>query len=150
MSPELQEEIGLEPSQLRSLLDTFSPLLLKVVAAPPDAIEIAALAGLLHSFYNGVENILKRIVVHSGESLPSGISWHSELLESMAAPGPGRPSVIGRDLFERLRAYLGFRHVYRHSYTFQIKWSKMQPLVMDIGEVLRDLESSVKDLPADT
>lgn len=28
-----------------SLLDTFSPLLLKVAAAPPDAIEIAALAG---------------------------------------------------------------------------------------------------------
>ena len=68
----------------------------------------------------------------------------------MAAPGPGRPPVISRELFEQLRAYLGFRHVYRHSYTFQLKWSKMQPLVVGIGDILRDLESSVKDLPADT
>ena len=78
MSPELQEEIGLELSQLRSLLDTFSPLLLKVAAVPPDAIETAALPGLLHSFYTGLENILKRIAVHSRETLPSRISCHSE------------------------------------------------------------------------
>jgi len=147
VSPELQDEIGLELSQLRSLLDTFSPLLLKVAAAPPDAIEIAALAGLLHSFYNGVENILKRIGVHSGDVLPASISWHSELLESMAAPGPGRPAVIGRVLFERLRSYLGFRHVYRHSYTFQLRWSKMQPLVAGIGETLKELEAAVENFP---
>jgi len=147
VSPELHDEIGLELSQLRSLLDTFSPLLLKVAITPPDAIEIAALAGLLHSFYNGVENILKRIAVHSGANPPSSTSRHSELLESMAAPGSGRLAVINRDLLERLRSYLGFRHVYRHSYTFQLRWSKMQPLVAGIEETLNELEASVKDLP---
>jgi len=148
VSPELQDEIGLELSQLRSLLDTFSPLLLKVAITPPDAIEIAALAGMLHSFYNGVENILKRIAVHSGETLPASTSWHSELLESMAAPGSSRPAVITRDLLERLRSYLGFRHMYRHSYTFQLRWSKMQTLVAGVGETLKELETSVKVLPS--
>jgi hypothetical protein len=147
VSPELQDEIGLEFSQLRSLLDTFSPLLLKVAITPPEAIEIAALAGMLHSFYNGVENILKRIAVHSGENLPASISWHSELLESMAAPGSGRPAVISRDLLERLRSYLGFRHVYRHSYTFQLQWPKMEALVAGVGKTLKDLEASMKILP---
>jgi len=119
-----------------------------VAITPPDAIEIAALAGLLHSFYNGVENILKRIAVHSGAIPPSSTSWHSELLESMAAPGSGRLAVINRDLLERLRSYLGFRHVYRHSYTFQLRWSKMQPLVAGIEETLKEFEASVKDLPS--
>ena len=55
--------------------------------------------------------------------------------------------MIGRELLERLRSYLGFRHVYRHSYTFQLQWSKMEALVAGIGETLRDLEASVKVLP---
>lgn len=142
MSPELQDEIGLELDQLRTLLDTFGPLLLKVTVEPPDAIETAALAGLLHSFYNGVENILKRVAFHSGEPLPRGDSWHAELLEAMAKPGEKRSPVLTADLVERLRAYLGFRHMYRHSYTFQLRWAKMQPLVDGIGEALRELEAA--------
>lgn len=149
MSPELRDEVQLELVQLHTLLDTFRPLLLKVVAIPPDAIEVAALAGLLHSFYNGIENILKRIAVHSGEPSPRSLAWHSELLESMAAAGPGRPAVLGSELLDRLRSCLGFRHMYRHSYTCQLRWEKMQPLVAEIESTLELLETAVKGIIAD-
>jgi hypothetical protein len=130
VSPELQDEIRLELAQLHTLLGTFRPLLLQVKAAPPDAIEVAALAGLLHSFYNGVENVLKRIAVHSGEQLPTSISWHSELLD-------------------RLRTYLGFRHVYRHSYTFQLRWEKMQPLITGIEDTFHRFETAAEAVSTD-
>lgn len=146
MSPELQDEIQLELAQLHSLLETFSPLLGKVSTVSPDAIEVAALAGLLHSFYSGIENILKRIAVHSGDAPPASASWHSDLLESMAVSVPGRAAVLDIELLERLRSYLGFRHVYRHSYTFQLRWVKMQALVEQIQETLRLLETSLKSV----
>ena len=149
MSPELQDEIRLELAQLRTLLGTFRPLLLKVKAAPPDAIEVAALAGLLHSFYNGVENILKRIAVHSGQQLPTSISWHSELLESMAIPAAGRKAVLDGELLDRLRTYLGFRHVYRHSYTFQLRWEKMQPLITGIEDTFHRFETAAEAVSTD-
>ena len=40
----------------------------------PDFIEISAAALLLHSFFNGVENILVLIFKHYGEELPTEIN----------------------------------------------------------------------------
>jgi hypothetical protein len=62
----------------------------------------------------------------------------------MAIPGSGRPALLGEELLERLRACLGFRHMYRHSCTFQLQWAKMQPLVERIEETLQMLETSLK------
>jgi hypothetical protein len=54
-----------------------------------------------------------------------------------------RPPVISRDLLERLQPYLQFRHVFRNSYSFQLRWEKMQPLVLDCGETLSSLRAEV-------
>ena len=72
MLPELNEEINLELAQLHRLLNSFAPLRKKVQGSPPDTIEIVALAGLLQSFYNGIENILKRIVLKIDKVFPGG------------------------------------------------------------------------------
>ena len=52
-----------EREQLRRLLTGLQPLLIKCRETPPNQIELAALAALLHSFYTGVENIFKRAAV---------------------------------------------------------------------------------------
>lgn len=74
---ELQEEAQLELAQIKVLITSFRPLFKKVVSSAPDTFETVALAGFLHAFYTGTENIFKRIALHVDGGLPSGGAWHS-------------------------------------------------------------------------
>jgi len=135
----LRKQIEVEREQLQQLLVTHQPLLDKCTAAEPDAIELSALAAMLHAFYTGIESIFKRIEVELGQELPQGDAWHRQLLKAMARPGRGRPPVISAALEETLRDYLAFRHVFRQAYTFQLKWARMSALVLGCEETLRRL-----------
>jgi hypothetical protein len=58
---DVREKAAVEREQLHRLLDNCRPLLQGCTANPPNDVELIALAAMLHSFYNGVENIFKRI-----------------------------------------------------------------------------------------
>jgi hypothetical protein len=144
MSPKLAAFIDVERTQLRQLLAEHRPLLLKVQTTVPDGIERSAIAAMLHSFYTGTENLLKRIAIECDGGLPGGPKWHRALLDSMAAPGNARPAVLSATLHARLAEYLQFRHVFRQAYSFQMQWEKMQPLVSDCQATLTDLEAQLQ------
>jgi thiamine kinase-like enzyme len=55
------EEIENEIELIDELIVSHKQLLDKVETSIPNRIEISALATVLHSFYNGVENIFSRI-----------------------------------------------------------------------------------------
>ena len=77
----------------------------------------AALGAFVHSFYNGVENVLKRLAQEVDRSVPTGEGWHRALLRRMAAEVPGvRPAVLRPNTVAALEPYLGFRHFFRHSF----------------------------------
>ncbi len=139
MSPELREEIALELAQLWRALDQFGPLIDQARVRAPNRVETLAAAGLLHSLYTGIENLFKRVAIHLDGGPPRGEAWHSQLLESMARPGPNRPSVISVSLRDRLRTYLDFRHVFRQAYSFELQWSKMAPLVFHCRQTLEEV-----------
>ena len=42
-----------------------------------------------------------------------------------------------------LQDYLGFRHVFRQAYSFQLDWEKMSPLVLNCEGTLRELEAAL-------
>lgn len=102
---EAKAEIAFEFSQLHQLLDTYRPLLTKLSTVEPDRVESIAVGGILQSFYNGVENIFRRIALESGGIL-TGPTWHRDLLEAMAHPETSRKAVISEVLRDRLREYL--------------------------------------------
>ena len=136
----LQKQVTVELEQLNHLLETHRPLLNKCTMEEPDRIEISALAAMLHAFYNGIENILKRIAIQIDKDSPRGDFWHRQLLDKMICSTSSRPAVISSSLRDILRDYLYFRHVIRHAYTFDLKWEKMAGLVEGCEKTMRLLE----------
>lgn len=51
------DQITFEIAQIDKLFEVYAELLSRVQQRQPDTVEIAAVASVLHSFYNGVENI---------------------------------------------------------------------------------------------
>ena len=144
MWPKIEKQAAVEMSQLRNLLQTHHPLLEKCSHIKPDAIERSALAAMLHSFYTGIENIFKRVAVEIDGDPPKGEIWHRQLLDRMSHPDKQRPAVISEELRNKLSTYLEFRHVFRHAYTFELRWEKMAELVLDGEKTFAQLESEIR------
>lgn len=138
----LSAQTDVEFQQLDRLLATYRPLLERCQSEVPNAIELSALAAMLHSFYNGIENLLKRVAVETGEALPDGDVWHRKLLDQMSRPTDARPAVLTEELRSTLRLYLDFRHMFRHSYTFDLRWEKMREPALSCQATLDALRNA--------
>lgn len=129
------EQIEFEIGQIEHLLYVYADLLTRVQHKSPDAVEMAAVASVLHSFYNGLKNIFSGVAKRVDGELPGGLESHNLLLKRMMLPGVSRPPFLSRDTGNRLVDYLGFRHFYRHSYTFFLDWEKVGELVTYLIDV---------------
>jgi hypothetical protein len=118
----LRKQVAVEFEQLDILIEVHRPLLDKCEKAAPTDIELSALAAMMHSFYTGIENIFKRVAVELDDDLPTGKSWHRELLDSMSEPSDRRSAVLSAELRHRLEEYLKFRPFFRQAYSFQFEW----------------------------
>jgi hypothetical protein len=147
---EVRLDINYELPLLRRLLDEFDGEFKAALTAPtpPSVPKVAAIAGALHSFYNGIENILKRIAKTGDGGAPSGPDWHAELLRRMSQPTNVRPALLDPSLFATLDDYLGFRHVFRSHYSFELTWEFMTPLVKNARPTLDQLEQRLKEFLA--
>lgn len=143
MWPDLKDQIAVEDAQLQQLLDVHKPLLEKCHSDPPNPIELSALAALLHSFYTGLENLFRRVAVEIDGGILQGDQWHRRLLQQMTEPRERRPAVISLELYDRLHPYLQFRHVFRNSYSFQLRWDKMAPLVLQYEETFAAFRAEI-------
>jgi len=93
-----------------------------------------AAGSILHDFYTGIEKIFREIGIRMDKSLPKGENWHIELLKSMATPQKKRNTVISQELMEKLKEYLGFRHLFRNIYGMELEWDKLKILLTKIRE----------------
>ena len=80
-------------------------------------------------FYMGVEKIFKLIIEELNGGAPRGEGWHKRLLHTMSLEIKGsRPAVISNELYADLLKFLGFRHVVRQAYGFQLDEKKLDDL----------------------
>ena len=56
-----------------------------------------------------------------------------------------RPAILRKQTVGIIEPYLGFRHFFRHSYTFEIDWQKLKPLVENIETALREFRTDLED-----
>ena len=103
------------------------------------------LGSVLHSFYNGLENIFEIIAKNIDGEIPTGNKSHQELLHQMASENSYRKEILSEELYFKLREYATFRHFYRHAYSFQLNWDKMEPLIDNLFDVWKNIKLSLKD-----
>lgn len=78
MDKKIRSQIEFEIKQIDELFQSYSVLFSRVQKKTPNLIEITAVASVLHSFYNGLENIFLTIAKGLDESVPSGYCYFYE------------------------------------------------------------------------
>jgi hypothetical protein len=98
----------------------------------------------LAQFYNGLENILKRISHYHSIAIPTGDNWHLELFQRFSVSVlPGLPPLFSQALAIQLAPYRRFRHVALHSYSFQLEWDRMQEGVVELPRVFVEVQDAL-------
>ena len=138
-------QINFEIGQIDRLFETCAEILDRMLDGKGNLADIMATASMLHSFYNGLENIWLAVAKRFDRSLPDGEEWHRQLLRQMAEGTVMRPRVISPELAHRLDMYLRFRHFFRHSYVFDLKWSALQDKVVPLREVWAQTKSELNE-----
>ena len=106
----------------------------------------AALGYYLHNLYNAVESILKRIAGFFENSL-EGATWHSDLLKRMTLKIEGiRPPAISQATYTLLNELRKFRHIFRHSYDYELRWERMDALWKEYRENKKHLWKDIEEI----
>ena len=95
------------------------------------SLELAGVAALIHNFYNGIENILKQLVISCVGEAPHNSSWHRDLVNIAT-----ENDIISESTAKELERYLAFRHFFMHGYSFDLDKERIIPLVKDIPNML--------------
>jgi hypothetical protein len=130
-----KRKILFEISQIDEVIDSTKPLRDLCKMKVPDIIEKSAVALLLQSFYNGIENILIIILKYFNEKLPNSSKWHKELLGMAFEESKEYGIIFRKEIKIILNDYMSMRHFVRHTYGFRLDWEQMRELTNEIDNV---------------
>ena len=126
-SGQLKEQCEAEFENIQTVLDELFAVVRPGKSAYSVA-DLAAVATFLHNAYNGIENVLKRILSYKNIELKNAPTWHKNLLKAATESG-----IVSNDLYDTLSSYLSFRHFFVHAYSFTLQWEELKPLVDGIS-----------------
>jgi hypothetical protein len=153
LSPEAIRELGsdieLELSRLAHLQQTIQVAQEEVQRDPLHAdLFYESLALKLHNFYTGCERIFRLVATEMNGGLPAGADWHKRLLDRMSDERQGRPAVLSASTASALQEFLGFRHVVRSVYGYELDPERIAQLLSRYPQVWRDLEQDLRQFGA--
>ena len=140
----ITKKILFEIDQIEEHINASSPLFDLCKIKEPDYVEKCGISMILHSFYNGIENILLLIVKNKDSNLPNGIRWHKELLSKAFEKTGNRTEILRLGLNIPLNEYLRFRHFVRNTYGFQLKWEDMKTMLFNLHDVWNSIKEDIK------
>jgi len=142
---ELYEDVLDEVGAIEETLERLREIRNKFEPQAKDFCIEPAMGTYLMNFYNGVENILKRISKEYYQTMPKGESWHKELLALSCCPPQGKTAIFSQSMVEKLHRYRNFRHRFVSGYGFQLKGEKMLELIDNIGPLWDDIKRAIAD-----
>jgi len=142
---DLREDVLDEERAIEETLERLSKIMSNSYPNKEDYSIEPAMGTYLMNFYNGVENILKRISKKYYLTMPKGESWHKELLTLSSNPPSGKSAIFNHSIVERLHPYRNFRHRFISGYGFRLKREKMLELLENIDLLWSDIKKAVSD-----
>jgi hypothetical protein len=139
----LNERLLGDIGKIDYLLDKYSYILKEFKEQEPNDRDLLAISNLLHTFYNGIERIFTTIAEEYDNNIVTGENSHKFLLNEMRKSFPIRTVTLSEDLYIKLSEYMGYRHMYRHAYSFELKWNKMKHLVDNIYDVWEEVKDFI-------
>jgi hypothetical protein len=102
-------------------------LLAEIADTDPDTKEKASHLGyLLHNLYGALEDLFQEIARTFENRVEDPSRYHRELLRRMALEIPGiRPPLLSASSHTLLNELRGFRHVFRHSYDYDLSAGRL-------------------------
>ena len=133
---ELYREVQAEKEHILATLQALKEALER---KEKTVVELAAIATFLQNAYNGIENILKRVLKYVGISVPLSESRHKDLLGLSVDR-----QIISSELSRRLEEYRAFRHFFIHGYGIMLDEEKLMPLAENLPDLWKDFESELE------
>ncbi len=141
----LRADIEDELSKLQQVLEEFRPFLphLEYNDEEVSNYDKMVVGYLLHSFYNGCENIFRSVARFFENEVEAG-AWHKDLLRRMKLEIPEyRPRLISDKLYNLLDDFRAFRHRFRHSYSFELDWEREKVVAKRLEPAFQMLQDEV-------
>jgi uncharacterized protein YutE (UPF0331/DUF86 family) len=135
---ELLREISAEKEHIS---DTLRALDEAIKRTDRTIVELAAIATFLQNTYNGMENLLKRILKSKNISVPASESFHKDLLDLSVDN-----QVISVEFSRKLDQYRAFRHFHVHGYGIMLDEEQLMPLAENLRNVWTQFESEISSL----
>ena len=128
-------------------LDARASEAAQLVKAWPESLprpELVLLAVNLHGYYTALETLLERVARLLDDELPTGPSWHQELLDQMRIQLPGlRPPVIPGECLPELNELRRFRHFFRNAYVLDLDAAKVRRQQQCLAAIHAPLRASL-------
>ncbi|MBN2188699.1 MAG: hypothetical protein JW699_04535 [Chitinispirillaceae bacterium] len=137
----IQAEAGAELDNLDRLKAELRDITARQAEA--DNVILRATASVLADIYNGIERALKIILSELDGGLPAGEDWHRQLLTNARVSTRLRPPLISGKMYVALIPYLGFRHVVRNAYGFELDADRVNKLASGISPLLDDFRREI-------
>ena len=101
-------------------------------------LELSGVGGVLQSFYNGIENILKQTFIAHNKTISEDSQWHRQLIQQAV-----QHEFISAETMDMLIPYLTFRHLYRNAYMLDLRPDRMQILMDNIENTFDEFKKDI-------
>jgi len=138
-------EFGFQVEQVERTFARLEERLRRVEASGGQEV-VESLAYWLHNLYCAFEDLFTMVAGFFENRVESSKRYHIELLRRMLVRIEGlRPPLLSEGSFKVLDELRGFRHVFRHAYSYGLDGEKVKNLATRVleakGNIMKDIKA---------
>ncbi len=145
MNPDkLIEGIAVEIESFESLYLDISRFPSMIYGSEINNYDKAAIALMLSQFFNGIENILKRILEQNSIKLPKNEQFHINLINAFSEKSNYNIGIIfSSEIIDGLSILRRFRHYVFHGYSFKLEWDRLSLAIESLPNIFDDFKEQI-------